>query len=189
MTKQELRQQLRERVAAVPPDELHRRSVAAARLLCAQPEYKRAEIIMIYLSTAHEVDTSQIALAAWADLKRVLAPRVAWEQRRMLPIEINSLTSDVQPGSMGIPEPLEGLPIPVSDIDLVVVPGLGFDTRGNRLGRGRGVYDRFLAHRDFRAVSCALALEDQVVESIPAEENDVRMNMLVTDREVRRFKH
>jgi 5-formyltetrahydrofolate cyclo-ligase len=106
----------------------------------------------------------------------------------MLPIEIKSLSSDVHAGMMGIREPIEGLPIPVADIDLVIVPGLAFDLAGNRLGRGRGFYDGFLSHRDFRGVSCALALEDQVVEKVPSDETDVRVHMLVTDARVRRFR-
>ncbi len=187
MNKKTLRQQLRELLVAMAPAEAHARSAAAGRLLCAQREYRRADVIMIFLSTAQEVDTAPVALQAWNDAKRVLAPRVSWEQRRMLPIEIHSLTTDVQPGVMGMREPVEGLPVPVSDIDLVVVPGLGFDERGNRLGRGRGFYERFLAHRDFRGVACAMAFEDQVVESVPVAEADVRVDMLVTDARVRRF--
>lgn len=105
----------------------------------------------------------------------------------MLPIEIHSLTTDVQPGVIGIREPVEGMPVPLSDIDLVIVPGLGFDRQGNRLGRGRGFYERFLSHRDLRAQTCALAFEDQVVESVPVGELDVYVNLLVTDRRVRRF--
>jgi 5-formyltetrahydrofolate cyclo-ligase len=186
--KKELRQALRKRLAAVTPAELHARSFAACGLLFEQKEFKRAQTLMIFLSTQHEVDTAPVALQAWADYKRVLAPRVSWEQRRMLPIEIHSLTSDVKDGLMGVREPFDGMPIPVADIDLVIVPGLAFDGVGNRLGRGRGFYDRFLSHRDFRGVCCALALEEQVVDSVPAEECDVRMNMLVTDQRVRRFK-
>ncbi len=142
---------------------------------------------MLFLSTATEVDTQQLALQAWADQKRVLAPRVTWDQRRMLPIEIQSLATGVEEGYMGIREPVEGMPAPVSDIDLVIVPGLGFDEAGNRLGRGRGFYDRFLRHPDFRGVSCALAFEEQVLPSIPVEPSDARVAMLVTDVTVRRF--
>jgi len=184
-----LRQDLRRRLSAIAPEALQQRSAAACRLLCEQDEYRRAEVLMLFLSTAHEVDTRQLALQAWADTKTVLAPRVSWDQRRMLPVEIQSLASGVQEGFMGIREPVEGMPIPVSDIDLVIVPGLGFDEHGNRLGRGRGFYDRFLSHPDFRGVSCALALEDQVVERIPVGPSDVRVDMLVTDARVRRFSH
>ena len=188
MTKKELRQQVRHFLAELPPDELHRRSVLACRQLFEQPEYKRAEIVMIYLSTPQEVDTSQIAIQCWNDMKRVVAPKVSWEQRRMLPIEIHSLTSDVRPGELGIREPVEGMPIPVADLDLVIVPGLAFDEHGNRLGRGRGFYDRFLAHRDFTGTSCGLALEEQVFQEVPHGQHDQRVRMLVTDRRVRRFR-
>lgn len=169
------------------PQEAHARSSIACRLLVQEPEFAKADVLMIYLSTVQEVDTTQIALAAWSLSKRVVAPRVSWEQRRMIPIEISSLTSDVREGQMGIREPLEGMPVPVGEIDLVLVPGLGFDARGNRLGRGRGFYDRFLAHRDFRGVACGLAFESQVVEDVPHDERDQRVRMLVTDTTVRRF--
>ena len=188
MTKKELRQELRRRLDAIRTDELRARSAAVCQRLIELSEYKRAEIVMIFLSMRKEVDTSPIAQHCWSTMKRVLAPKVAWEQRRMLPIEIQSLTSDVSEGIMGIREPVDGLPIPVADIDLVIVPGLAFDKAGNRLGRGRGFYDGFLSHRDFRGVSCALALEEQVVDRVPSDERDVRVQMLVTDARVRRFK-
>ena len=162
--------------------------MAACRLLMKQPEYRKAEVIMLFLSTPSEIDTSQIAIQAWTELKRVLAPKVSWEQRRMIPIEIRSLTSDVRDSPMGTREPVEGMPFPIGDIDLIIVPGLGFDARGNRLGRGRGFYDRFLSHPDLRAVTCGLALEEQFVEVVPHDENDVKVDMLVTDKNVRRFK-
>ena len=139
MSKRELRQELRRKLAAIPAEELQQRSAAACRRLSESEEYRRAEVVMLFLSTPGEVDTSQLALQAWADAKRVLAPRVTWDQRRMLPIEIQSLGSGVEDGYMGIREPIEGLPVPVADIDLVIVPGLAFDEQGNRLGRGRGV--------------------------------------------------
>jgi len=187
--RKDLRQELRRRLSAMPSDELQARSANACRCLWEQEECRRADVVMIFLSTRREVDTRQLALQAWADHKRVLAPRVSWDQRRMLPIEIQSLASDLRDGYMGIREPVEGLPVPTADIDLVVVPGLAFDEEGNRLGRGRGFYDRFLSHPDFHGISCALALEDQVVDSIPVGPTDVRVDMLVTDVKVRRFKH
>lgn len=188
MTTEELRDELHRRIERIPPQEIYDRSAAIRDRLCEQQDYGRAETVMIYLSTPKEVDTSRIALQCWSDLKRVLAPQTSWEQRRMLPIEINSLTSDVSLGVIGIREPTGGLPIPVGDIDLVLVPGLAFDEAGNRLGRGRGLYERFLFHRDFRGVACGLALEEQMVTEVPHDELGVRIDMLVTDKCVRRFK-
>jgi 5-formyltetrahydrofolate cyclo-ligase len=105
----------------------------------------------------------------------------------MLPIEIRSLTEEVERTRHQIRQPLPGNPVPPEMIDLVVVPGLGFDLSGNRLGRGRGFYDRFLSRDGLHAVSCALAFEDQVVEQLPATPGDVRVHMLVTEAQVRRF--
>src|SRR5690606_24676161 len=117
--KKEFRKQLRDTMAAIPRPELHDRSVAACRLLAEQVEFARAEILMIFLSTPHEVDTTQLAIQAWTQMRRVLAPKVSWEQRRMIPIEIRSLDSDVRDSVLGMREPLEGMPIPIGDIDLV----------------------------------------------------------------------
>ena len=142
---------------------------------------------MVFLSLPTEVDTSHLVLRAWQDRKRVLAPKVSWNQRRMLPVEIRSLTDDLAVSGMGVREPVAGIPYPVSMIDLVVVPGLGFDEYGNRLGRGRGFYDRFLAHPEFKGTACALAFEEQVTSSIPVGPLDRRVDLLVTEAKVRRF--
>ncbi len=184
--KKELRQRLRAVMNAIDPEELRARSATACRLLEAQPEYQRAEVVQVFFSLPTEGDTMPLVLRAWQDRKRVLAPKVSWEQRRMLPMEIRSI-ADVREAYMGIREPIEGTPVPVGDIDLVILPGLGFDPFGNRLGRGKGFYDRFLAHRDYRAVSCALAMEEQVVDSVPVGSHDMPIDMLVTDKKVRRF--
>lgn len=185
--KKDLRQRLRQTLDAIKPDDLHARSIRACNLLIHTPEYERAEIVMVFLSLPNEVDTTPLVLHAWRNRKRVLAPKVSWEQRRMLPIEIRSLSDDVSPSALGIREPAQGVPIPVAIIDLIVVPGLGFDLHGNRIGRGRGFYDRFLAHPDWHGTACGLALEDQVTPDVPVTEHDMQVDMLVTDEAVRRF--
>ena len=144
---------------------------------------------MIFLSLPTEIDTSPLVLRAWQDRKRVLAPKVSWNQRRMMPMEIRSLTEDLTVSAMGIREPVSGIPFPVSMIDLVIVPGLGFDEYGHRLGRGRGFYDRFLAHPEFEGVACALALEEQMLPSIPVGPLDRPVDRIVTDDKVRQFNH
>lgn len=187
MLKKELREQLRRALQVIEPAALHDRSAQACDLLCRQREFQRAEIIMVFLSMPGEVDTTPLVLQAWEASKRVLAPKISWEQRRLLPIEIRSLTDDVSRSPLGMREPAKGVPIPVADIDLVVVPGLGFDAHGNRLGRGRGFYDRFLGHRDFRGTACGIALAEQVVEAIPVGPHDRPVHLLATDERVLRF--
>lgn len=185
--KKELRQQLRAALDAVEPVQRQRLSNAACDRLLTLPEYQSAQAILLFLSMPAEVDTSPIALRAWTDGRRVLAPKISWEQKRMQPVEISSLTSGLAPDSMGIRQPIEGLPQPISEIDLVIVPGLAFDAEGNRLGRGRGFYDRFLSNPEFRGVACGLAFESQVVPRVPRDDHDRRVDLLVTDAAIRRF--
>jgi len=174
-------------MAAIERQELLSRSAAACHLLAEQEEFRGAQTIMAYLSLPYELDTTTLVLSAWQAGKRVLAPKVDWEQRRMLPIEIRSLTTDLVEGDLGLREPAQGVPVPVADIELLIVPGLGFDRSGNRLGRGRGFYDRLLRHSDFGGTACGLALAEQVLPVIPVGAGDSPLDMLVTDRSVLRF--
>lgn len=185
--KKELRTRLHSLLASIPPETLLEQSRCATELLIAQPEYREAEILMVYLSLAQEVDTTPLVLQAWKDHKRVVAPQVVWQSRQMIPVEIKNLGEDVASNQYGLRVPARGIPIPLELIDLVIVPGLAFDPWGDRLGRGRGFYDRFLAKSDFRGKTCGFALEAQIVPSIPSSEHDVKVNMLVTEKQVRRF--
>ena len=187
--KKHLRERLRKVLAEIPEHQASMQSAQACQLLIEQPEYRQAEIMMVFLSLPGELDTTALVLKAWQDRKRILGPRVSWEQRRMIPIEIHSLTQDLTLTGMGLREPVSGEPIPPSLIDLVIVPGLGFDPCGNRLGRGRGFYDRFLANPEFHGVACALAFEQQFVEELPSGPLDRSMDLLVTNTKVRRFEH
>jgi 5-formyltetrahydrofolate cyclo-ligase len=186
--KKELRQRLRKVISEIALEQIESKSLRACHRLFEQSEFVKAEVIMVFLSLPVEVDTSPIVLRAWQERKRVLAPKVSWSQRRMMPVEIRSLSDDLAVSQMGIREPIAGLPFPVSLIDLVIVPGLAFDEFGNRLGRGRGFYDRFLSNPDFHGVACALAFEEQIVQSVPVGPLDRHVDLIVTDEKVRRIK-
>jgi 5-formyltetrahydrofolate cyclo-ligase len=82
---------------------------------------------------------------------------------------------------------MAGRPMPVSFIDLVIVPGLGFTQSGYRIGRGMGFYDRFLSQPDFLGLSCGLAFDEQVLDTLPILDHDMPLSMLATDRGLRRF--
>lgn len=187
LVKKELRTKLRSILASIPPETIQERSHLAAKLLFNEPEYRQSEIMMVYLSLPQEADTTPIVLQAWQDGKKIVAPQISWESHQMIPIEISNLDEDVAGNQLGVREPIRGLPIPIQLVDLVIVPGLAFDPFGNRLGRGRGFYDRFLGKPEFRGKTCGLALEAQVVGSIPAGPHDVKVHMLVTEQRVRRF--
>src|SRR5688572_24527838 len=127
MNKQAVRRGLRETLAAMSDAERHAKSVAACRIVCASPEFAAAHVVMLYLSMPSEVDTAPIALRAWQDGKQVVVPKVSWDQRRILPVEILSL-KDGLTTTGPVREPIGGKPLPLADIALVIVPGLGFTT-------------------------------------------------------------
>jgi 5-formyltetrahydrofolate cyclo-ligase len=186
-SKPAVRKHLREVLAAMSDADRHRKSAAACSLLTQSPEFQMARVVMLYLSMPLEVDTAALALRAWQAGKTVVAPKVAWDQRRMLPIEIASLNAGLTTTAPGMREPIAGNPVPVEFIDLVIVPGLGFTPAGHRIGRGMGFYARFLAQQEFIGLSCGLGFEEQVVEQLPTLDHDIPLSMLVTDGGIRRF--
>jgi 5-formyltetrahydrofolate cyclo-ligase len=185
--KSAMRRQLRDALAAMSDEARHAKSVAACSFIASSPEFINAHVVMLYLSTATEVDTSALALRAWQQGKTVVVPKVSWDQRRMLPVEISSLNDHMTTSGPGVREPINGKPVPLDLIDFVVVPGLGFSDRGHRIGRGMGFYDRFLAQPEFIGTTCGLAFDEQIVPELPVLDHDVPLGMLVTDRGVRRF--
>ncbi|MEI8194551.1 MAG: 5-formyltetrahydrofolate cyclo-ligase [Phycisphaerae bacterium] len=179
-----IRANMKEFLDRLTPDERHRRSVEACAQLAATPQFRQAQLIMLFLSMPGEIETSTLALKAWAEGKSLAVPRVDWEAKHMVPVEINSLDTGLATGKYGLREPSKGKVVPLDLIDMIVVPGLAFDRHGFRVGRGRGFYDRFLAQQDFQGTRCALCFHEQLISGIPLEPHDIPMDLIVTDREV-----
>jgi len=185
--KKAIRAALGDRLRGFDEEQIHRKSVEACRRLVETEEFDCAGVLMLFLPLAHEVDASAIALKAWQQDKLVTVPLVRADQRRMIPLEIRSLTEAMETDRLGVRTPSVGRPIPVDLIDLVIVPGVAFDALGRRLGRGGGYYDRFMSQGDYRARSCGLAFDEQRLDEVPTGEHDVAVDMLVTDERVLRF--
>lgn len=187
MDKAQLRQQFQRTLLQMPPEERASKSKKISQNLIATEQFQQANAIMTYLSLPHEADTSDVVLCAWQLGKTVVAPRISWQQRHMIPVEIKTLDNGFSSEMHGLRNPVRGVPIPFEQIDLVVAPGLVFDRNGNRLGRGGSYYDRFFTHNNLRAVRCGFAFAEQLVDSVPITEHDVPMNLLVTDQRVLYF--
>jgi 5-formyltetrahydrofolate cyclo-ligase len=182
-----IRRQLHEKLAAMTDADRQAKSLMAAGFIAASPEFAAARVVMLYLSSPQEMDTAPLALRCWQSGKTVVVPKVSWDQRRMLPVEITTLQANITTSRPGVREPVGGRPMPVNLIDLVIVPGLGFSNDGHRIGRGMGFYDRFLAQANFIGVSCGMGFEEQIVAALPVLDHDVPLSMLCTDRGIRRF--
>lgn len=184
MDKVELRHQLRSRIAELSDDQRNNKSKLAYQYLINTEEYKNASVVMIYLPLPHEIETTLVILHAWQQEKTVAVPKVSWQQRHMIPVEISSLEVGFSTEKGGLKNPITGVPMPFEEIDLVVTPGLGFDRHGNRLGKGGSYYDRFFGSELLRAKKCGYAFSEQIVESVPVEEHDRPVDFLVTDEGV-----
>jgi 5-formyltetrahydrofolate cyclo-ligase len=184
MDKTELRLKLQKCLLEMPEGQRKDKSKSACRNLISTPEFQKATAIMLYISLPHEVDTSEVILHAWQCGKVVAVPKISWQQRHMIPVQINSLETGFSVEASGLRNPVTGIPVPLEEIDLVVAPALGYDGQGNRLGRGGSYYDRFFANEKLSAARCGLAFSEQKIDLIPVTPTDVPVDFLVTDKEV-----
>jgi len=187
MVKHHARKQLCQLLDNVTTRQWQEKSVQACRGLCLSPEFQKAELIMMFLSIPKEVDTVHAMREAFRQKKTVLVPSVAWETQELIPLTMDSIDCQMTYDRYNMQWPTYGKPVAIEKIDMIIVPGLGFDDKGNRLGRGKGFYDRFLSSKDFKGITCGLAIEEQVMEYIPVDHHDISINMLITDKKTRRF--
>jgi 5-formyltetrahydrofolate cyclo-ligase len=182
-----IRHRMRLMLAAIPVETAAERSRAACAAVIGLEEFSTARVIMLYVPLPGELDTTPIAQAARRAGKTVLVPRVFWDRCTMIGVATGWPEERLAADDHGLRQPAGGQPWPVEDIDLIITPGLAFDRLGNRLGRGGGYYDRFLSQNRIRAVTCGLAFAEQIVEAMPVSQEDRRVDMIVTDKEVLRF--
>ena len=187
MAKRSMRRELKRGISALGEGLRASKSEAACGLLSETTEFKQAGSVMLFLSIPNEIETAMVLNDALGNGKRVVVPSVVWETKRMIPVELVRLDCEMVTDRYGLRHPAAARAVLASQIDVVVVPGLGFDAIGNRLGRGGGFYDRFLTDTEFRGLACGLAFEEQVAEAVPCGEHDAKVAMLVTDEQVRRF--
>lgn len=137
--------------------------------------FMMADNILMYHSLPDELSTIRF-LKKWHDKKHFFLPRVNGVNLEILPYEETRL----ELGSFHIEEPTGDDVTDVDDIELMVIPAVAFDRRGNRLGRGKGFYDRLL--KTSKATKIGVGYEFQLLDEIPCEPHDVAMDMVITQK-------
>ncbi len=179
MPKNALREELLARRAALSRDEWLQASCAAQQRLLGMQLFSEADCIALYAPIRQELDTTLLFHAARVQGKRLLYPQVSGDLLVFRQVEREA---DLVAGSFGVLEPGSALPaVPVESAQLIVVPGVAFDSRGGRIGFGKGFYDRALDGCAPQIDLVGFCHDFQVVASIPAEPHDVRMKYVVTD--------
>lgn len=148
------------------------RDVSVWEQLESLPEFARARSVLLYWSMPSEVNTHAF-LERWSGRKKLYLPKVAGEA-----LEIREYSPEtLEEGYRGIMEPSSQAPA-VSEVDLVIVPGMAFDAEGNRLGRGGGFYDRLLPSLSCPKVGVCRA--EQLVREVPMQEWDQKVDIVIT---------
>lgn len=186
-SKAEVRKSCLTQRAALGEKERGTKSLIIQEKLRELPDFLKADTVMLFLNFRDEVETTGLAEATIACKKKLILPRCA-PNGILLPLEVNNLAVDLEPGAWGIREPkLTNIEVNPLEIDLVVVPGAGFDLQGNRLGYGGGFYDRFFMRLNPSTPRVALGFECQIIAQVPVDKHDAKMTKLITEKMVYNF--
>jgi 5-formyltetrahydrofolate cyclo-ligase len=138
---------------------------------------------MTYVSDNHEVETQVLIKKMLEGGKRVVIPFLD-ERKNIVPCEIGDLDNDTEMSWYGYLEPKQALrnkPLHLNVLELILVPGLAFNSAGRRLGRGWGCYDRFLSLLSPKIPTIGLAFDFQIRPDVPSAENDVVVSSVITN--------
>ncbi len=183
-SKPDLRDSLKAAIAAITPNcRTH-----ASQQLCDQIThtdlYQSATTILAYASLPTEVSLDPLIDHALQSNKAVCIPAIDWDKKTMHPVQIRSLDKDLQIGRYGLRSPTSQCnPVPDAQIALALIPGLGFDPLGRRLGRGAGFYDRWIEARCRYTEPLTLVgvcFDEQIIERVPTDPHDQTLDLVHT---------
>jgi len=186
-TKKEIRKEMLSRRDLLTADDRSRMSREVIKKIMTLPEYKMAKNLLLFAGYGSEPDTLLFFEEYIKQGKRVYCPLVEGDTMEFY--EVSDI-SDFTEGYKGIPEPKadENRRYIPCKTDFMIVPGTAFDREGNRIGYGKGFYDKYLSDR-FEGKCAAIAYSFQVIENgrIPSEKTDQKMSCIVTENEIIRI--
>jgi 5-formyltetrahydrofolate cyclo-ligase len=176
--KESVRKILRQRKDAMIPEDRLRKSYRICRHL--MEIIRNDETVMVFTSKEKEVNTKPLIMALFGQGNPVVVPIIVKEDVSLRLSYLRDFSALV-PSTFGVPEPIGSeIPAPAEDIGTIILPMLGFDRKGGRIGYGAGYYDRFLSkNRNLRKIGIAFACQE--FEDLPVDENDIRMDYIITE--------
>ncbi|QBG47077.1 5-formyltetrahydrofolate cyclo-ligase [Verrucomicrobia bacterium S94] len=177
-TKHELRRQVGKKRAALDAEWLKTASASLIRQFRSLDIFKTSKTVALYKAIGGEVNLEPLFEHCWSLGKRTAIPVFNANSRVYEMAEISSSTQ-FRTGNYGIPEPVSPERLPLSAINLIIVPGVAFDLAGNRLGRGGGYYDRMLSV--FSGSTVGVCFDFQWLETVPVDPHDQPVDFVVTE--------
>ena len=183
--KAELRKQLMEREAGFSKNYIAESNAGIIRNIFSLKEFQGAGTVLFFYGIRSEPDTREMMRRAFELGKTVALPKTypkgVMSARKIVGFD------ELSQSRFGIPEPAESAQeIGPDELDFIVVPATALDSEGYRLGRGAGYYDRYLSYTS--AFACGVVRGKMLVSRVPREKHDIRMNCVVTENEIFRFK-
>lgn len=180
--KQEFRRRILKQLKVQSEGARQKKSLAIREKLFRLPTFRQARTVMFYVALPTEVDTHPMIDEALRLGKRVAVPVTDVAQKELAASLIENRQQDLAPGPYGThhPKPHAIRPVALEEIDMVIVPGLAFTPAGERLGRGKGFYDRFLSRLPARTATLGLAFDFQVLSRLPLDPHDVRVKRVLS---------
>jgi 5-formyltetrahydrofolate cyclo-ligase len=178
LTKEQIRSKIIFRLKTQKEEDRDRKSRKIREKLFRAQVFQKAKVVMFYIAFDGEVRTEEMIEEAKKTGKIVAVPVCKKDRITLRPVILDD-NAQLRKGPYGIYEPAIERFIRLKDLDLVIVPGVAFDKKGNRLGRGKGYYDRFLKGLAKDTVSLGLAFDFQILPSIPAAAHDVSVSKVI----------
>lgn len=181
--KEELRQHLLDQRKAISEDAFTKGSSEIIQKLKQQSEFVNADVIHCYVSIngRREVDTHGLLKKMLSSDKKVVVPVTDFQEGTLTHIQLDSYDK-LEANKWGVPEPKDGKEISPEELELVIVPMVGGDTKCNRIGYGEGFYDRFL--KQVHCPKIGLIFERNIVEQVPVENFDVPLDKIITESQI-----
>jgi len=182
--KDTLRKELLIKRKSLSKNEALEKSSQIKKRLFELNEFKQSSVVLFYVSYDNEVYTHDMIKECISVGKKIIVPVSDIEKRSLILSELRDW-NDLEPGSYGILEPKKDKinEIPLESIDIIIVPGVGFDKIGCRIGHGKGYYDNLLKELK-KTLNIGLAFEIQIVEKIPIESHDKPVDMIITEKRI-----
>lgn len=186
MNKEEIRKKILKKRLSLSPKYIRDKSRKVFLNLAKTVEYVNSQNIMFYVATRSEVQTEEMIKVSIKMGKNVFVPIILSECLNLAPSKIFKFDTELEKGKKGIFEPKKEYYrlFPPENIDLIVVPGVAFDSDGNRIGRGFGYYDNFLRKVRYSTKISALAFEMQIVKKIFVDKNDIPVHKIITEKRI-----
>lgn len=186
----ENKKDLRKRILSIrnnmKDEESAEKSAVIMEKLTAMDIYKDSKVVFVYMDFNHEVETMNLIKKMLLEKKKVVIPYTDTVNTVIIPSELKSIEDDLVKCKFGYYEPAGDKikTVKPEEFDLVVVPGVVFDKNLNRIGFGKGYYDRILGRLKEGARAVAVAYDFQVLDEVPSEEHDVKMDMIITEKNI-----